>query len=173
VAARPVTGWDDINQVSGVVDDDWERVLASNPNVLWGLVADVVKAAKAAQGERRTGRRPAVSLGSLDELYEVIFPKQFDTAPFPQAFAVALGRRSQRDFAEAVGFNQATVSRLLSGKTTPTVEVMERVAHALKVPPTYFAEYRALKLGQVVTTVLMAHPELSIHNVRRLAGEPA
>jgi len=169
VAARPVSGWEEAGLVAGVTEKEWESLLLNNPKVLWGLVADIVKAAKAGQGERRTGRRPAVSVGSIDELYEVLFPKVYVTDPFPKAFAAALGRRSQRDFAEDVGYNQATVSRLLSGKIPPTCECMERVAYALKVPATYFLEYRAMKLGQVLTNVLLDNPAVSVEAVRRLA----
>ena len=152
--------------------DDWEGLLTENPKVLWGLVADVVKAVKAGEGERRTGRRPAVSVGSLDELYEVLFPPAYAEAEFCQALSDVLTRQnlSQRGFATKVGFNQATLSRLMAGKTEPTVEMIERIAYALNLRPTYFAEYRALKLGQVVTRVLMADPHLSADSVRRLVG---
>jgi plasmid maintenance system antidote protein VapI len=152
---------------------DWSETFTKNPQVLWGLVADVVKAVKAGEGERRTGRRPAASVGSIDELYEVLFPACYSTAPFPEALAVALGAMSQRAFADQVGFNQATVSRLISGKTAPTVEMIERISHTLNVRPTHFVEYRALKLGQVITDVLLANPTLSAESVRRLAGAPA
>jgi hypothetical protein len=164
-----MTGWDEAGSVAGVTDKEWESLLLNNPKVLWGLVADVVKAVKAGEGARRTGRRPAVSVSSMDELYDVLFPKVFVSDPFPQAFGVALGRRSQRDLAEAIGYNQATISRLLSGKTPPTCECMERIAGALKLPPTYFLEYRAMKLGQVVTNVLLDNPAVSIDAVRRMA----
>ena len=165
-----MAGWDDAGQVPGAQIDDWEQLLSDNPKVLWGIVADVVKAIKAGEGERKTGRRPAVTVSNLDELYELLFPKVYLAVPFPQAFATALGTRSQRAFAASVGFNQATVSRLLSGKTPPTVQMIERIAHTLNVRPTYFAEYRALKLGQAVTDVLLANPDLSADLARRLAG---
>lgn len=171
MAARPVSGWDNVSGVVGVDQDaTWEAFLVGNPQALWGLVADVVKAVKAAEGEKRTGRRPAVAVGSLDELYKIIFPKRFDTGPFCIAFARALGSRSQRDFAEKIGVNQATVSRLVSGKTLPTTDHMERIAYALRVPPTYFAEYRAMKLGALVTSVLLANPELSVDPLRQMSG---
>ena len=151
-------------------ETDWEQLLTSNPKVLWGIVADVVKAVKASEGERKTGRRPAVSVGSLDELYEVLFPVQYTEAAFPEAFAQLLrtGCFSQVTFAAHVGFNQATVSRLVAGKTPPTVEMIERISYALDVRPTYFREYRALKIGQVITAVLLAHPQLSADAVRRV-----
>lgn len=156
--------------MTGPHEDDWSALLASNPKVLWGLVADVVKAVKAGEGDRRTGRRPAVGVGSLDELYSLLFPKVYVNDPFCQAFRAALGTRSQREFAATVGINQATVSRLLRGKTAPTVEIMERIANTLRIPPTFFLEYRAMKLGQVITDVLLANPQVSIDTVRRMAG---
>lgn len=156
-------------------EEDWDALLTSNPKVLWGLVADVVKAVKAGEGERKTGRRPAVSLTSLDELYDVLFPTVYATEPFPQVFNQLLtaGGYAQRTFADTIGFNQATVSRLISGKTLPTVEVMERIAYTLGIRPTYFFEYRAMKLGQVITDVLLGQPELSIKTVRQLATAEA
>jgi hypothetical protein len=167
-----VSGWEDAGQVPGANEarDEWVQLFAANPKVLWGLVADVVKAVRAGEGDRKTGRRPAVSVGSLDELYAVLFPPSYQQRPFPEAFALALGERSQRAFAAQIGFNQSIVSRLLSGKTAPTVEIIERVSHALNVRPTYFHEYRAMKIGQVVTDVLMANPTMSADAVRRLAG---
>lgn len=161
--------WEDASRVAGLDDiTSWVDLLGQRPEALWGLVADVVKAAKASEGERRTGRRPAVSVGSLDELYEVLFPTQYSVKPFCDTFAHLLGQRSQRAFAVRVGFNQATVSRLLTGKTQPSPQIIERISVAFGVKPTYFAEYRALKLGQVVTDVLLAHPDLSADAVRRL-----
>lgn len=161
--------WEHAPAVAGIDDvRSWDALLARHPEALWGLVADVVKAVRAAEGARRTGRRPAVTVGSLDELYEVLFPTQFSTACFTDTFAGLLKDRSQRAFAMRVGFNQATVSRLLTGKARPTPQIIERIACALNVRPTYFAEYRALKLGEVVTDVLLAHPDLSADAVRRL-----
>lgn len=152
--------------------EDWEQILTEQPKILWGLVADIVKAAKADEGERRTGRRPAATVATLDELYTVLFPPAYTTTPFPQAFTAALvtAGQTQRQFATYAGFNQATVSRLAAGKAAPTVEMIERVSHVLNVRPTYFSEYRAMKLGQVVTDVLMAHPGLSAESVRQLVG---
>ena len=150
------------------VTESWAKVLAAQPDMMWGLIADVVKAAKASDGQKRTGRRPAVSLSSLDELYDVLFPELMTTDPFPVAFARLLQGKSQRQFAMYVGFNQATVSRLLAGKTPPSCQMIERIAHQLKVKPCYFREYRALKLGQLVTDILLERPDLSAAHVKRL-----
>lgn len=154
-------------------NENWESVLTANPKMLWGLVADVVKAVKANEGERKTGRRPAVSVGSLDELYNILFPSQYTELPFRDAFAklmVEKGFPTQQSFADAIGFNQATVSRILARNYAPDVEMFERIAHVLDVRPSYFAEYRALKIGQIVTDLFMAHPQMSADAVRRFFG---
>lgn len=151
--------------------EDWGTFLADNPKVLWGLVADVVKAVKAGEGERRTGRRPAVSCASMDELYDVLFPASYASAAFPQALAQLLsGSYSQRHFAGVSGYSQASINRMLAGKFPITVDLLEHLATILDLRPTYFAEYRALKIGQLVTDVLMADPHLSADAVRRLMG---
>lgn len=155
--------------------DDWGQFLTDNPKVLWGLVADVVKAAKAAEGERRTGRRPAVSVGSLDELYDVLFPTCYASEPFPQALSerITHAGHSQRTFAKVSGYSQPSINRMVSGRLAPTVELLEHLAGVLNIRPTYFVEYRALKIGQVVTSVLLADPMLSADAVRRLFGATA
>lgn len=156
-------------------DEDWSSLLAENPKVLWGLVADVVKAVKAQEGERKTGRRPAVSVSSLDELYEILFPATYASDPFPQALDKLLvdGAHSQRSFAVACGHSQATVNRMLSGKVVPTVQLLEQLSTSLGVKPMFFAEYRALKIGQLVTDVLAANPDMSADVVRRMFGANA
>ena len=154
---------------------EWEQVLSEQPKILWGLVADIVKAAKAGEGEKRTGRRPAATVGSLDELYDVLFPPAYTTRPFPEALnkALSIANLTQRQMAEGIGCDQATISRLISGRSEPRVETIESIARVLNVRPTYFAEYRAMKLGQVVTTVLLANPALSAESVRSLIGATA
>lgn len=166
------------------MSDDWEQFLTANPKVLWGLVADVVKAVRAGEGERKTGRRPAASCDSLEELYDVLFPPAYSAEPFATAVAGLLKRRgmTQRELANAIHVNQSTISRAMGGHTVDprwrqplTVELMESIADALDVRPTYFAEYRSMKLGQVVTDVFASDPTLSAESLRRLflAGAPA
>lgn len=149
---------------------DWEQTFDENPQMLWGLVADVVKAVKADEGEKRTGRRPAASCGSIEELYEVLFPTAYASEPFPRALHQALNGRSQRQLAVYAGVSQPTLSRLIAGTLEPDVELIEKLAHALKVKPTWFVEYRALKVAQIVTNALLNDPHLSADAVRRLMG---
>lgn len=155
--------------------EDWGTLLEKNPKVLWGLVADVVKAAKAGEGERKTGRRPAVSVDSLDELYDILFPPCYVTDDFPVALAKALQEQgmSQRALSVSARMDVSTINKLASGKFAPTLRYIEQISAGLKVRPTYFAEYRAHKIGQLVTEHLLADPHLSAESVRRLFGAPA
>jgi DNA-binding XRE family transcriptional regulator len=157
------------------IGEDWETVLAENPKILWGLVADVVKAVKAGEGERRTGRRPAATVRSLDELYEVLFPTAFATLPFREALYELMQERglSQRALATEVGLNQSSINRLLNGGWAPDIEMLELLAGKMNVRPTYWSEYRAMKLGQLVTNVFLTDPRRSADAVRALVGAPA
>lgn len=166
-----MTGWDSAgSHAASQTNAGWTELLTDHPRVLWGLIADVVKAVKAGEGEKRTGRRPAASVGSLDELYEILFPAVYGTQPFPEAFRIALNGRPQDAFAKRIGCNQATISRLLAGRSRPSVQHMELIAHGLGIKPTYFVEYRAMKLGEIVTDVLLGNPALSAQQARELAG---
>lgn len=152
------------------MSEEWEQVLGQNPQMLWGVVADVVKAVKADEGEKKTGRRPAARVHSIDELYAVLFPPAYTIRPFPEALNCALNGRSQRQIALYAGISQPTLSRLISGDKQPDLELIERLAAVLRVSPFWFSEYRALKLGQLLTDALLAAPALSAETVRRLTG---
>lgn len=167
-----MSGWDEATLTGADTTDEWQQLLTEHPKVLWGLVADVVKAVKAAEGVKKTGRRPAVSVGSLDELYTLLFPTFSTARPFPEAFGLLLEANgyTQRSFSQTIGFNQATVSRLVAGKSEASLELMERIAYTLNVRPTYFVEYRAAKLAQVLANVLLTQPHVSAEAVRRLSG---
>ncbi len=166
-----MTGWENASEYAAAHNfTDWEALLASNPKVLWGLIADVVKAVKAGEGERRTGRRPAASVTSLDELYELLFPPAYTGDDFAQAFRVAIGHRSQGSLAVQCGISQPQLSRMASGHIAPTLRQMEAIASALNVRPTYFREYRAQRIGEIVAAVLEMHPQLSAEAVRDLVS---
>lgn len=155
--------------------EDWTALLQDNPRVLWGLVADVVKAVKAGEGERKTGRRPAVSVKSLDELYDILFPPCYQTEPFGVALSMALEqkRMTQRALSVASGVDQSIINKYISGARTPSLDAIERIAAGVGVRPVYFAEYRAQKIGSLVAEYLVAEPHQSAESVRRLFGAPA
>lgn len=139
---------------------------------LIGDIYDVVKAEEdKANGIRTMGRRPARKAVALDEVFATVFPPQVTTEAFPKALHDLMAGRSQRQFCMKIPCHQTTLSRLLSGQLQPDLTMMERIASAAKVPPTYFAEYRAQVIGQLVTEVFTDNPNLSIGAIKSLRGQ--
>lgn len=166
--------WDQVRRDYPAIDEGaaaWTKAMIAEPDVLWTMIADVVKVAKATAGPRRTGRRPAVSGLSVEQVWEIIHPEKYSTEPFPVALGALLGARSQRAFAARVPCSQYLLHNLLTGKRAPGMALIEAIAEAAKVPPDFFTEYRTLRVAKLVTDVLTAHPHLSITLYRRIAEE--
>ena len=153
---------------------DWVAVFDSNPDVMWKILGDVYNVIRDQQeresGSRKMGRRPVRAAGSIDELLATVIPPQFTQDPFPVAFKALIGTRSQRQFAVKIPCDQSLVSRLLSGDVTPDLGMLERIAAAAKVPPHYFAEYRAAVVAQAVHDILTQRPNVSITAFKQLRG---
>lgn len=152
-------------------DKEWLAVIDANPDIMWktfGDIYDVVKAEEDKErGIRSMGRRPARKGVSLDELFAVVLPPSYSNDPFPVALKNLISSRSQRQFAMKVPCNQSTLSRMLAGQMTPDLVMLERLAAAGKVHPSYFLEWRAMYLGQLITRVFMDRPNMSIGALRR------
>ena len=133
-----------------------------------GDMYDEVKAEEEKEaGVKRMGRRPSRT-ASLAEVWETVFPAPYSMDPFPETLHKLLNGRSQRAFARKIPCNQSTLSRLLSGEWSPDITMLERIADAAKVSPAYFVEYRALFVGQLITTVLIKAPNLGITHLSRV-----
>ena len=165
---RSQADWDasTFNYPVGDTAEQWEKVLASSPDVMWQMIADILKVAKSHQGPSRSGRRPAAAGMSIDELWDTLYPVQYSLEPFPQALG-SLITGTQREFAAAIPCTPALLCRLLSGERTPSTSVMEAISRVGNVPPTYFVEYRARRLGQLVTDILTANPLFSAELFKR------
>lgn len=147
--------------------DGWLQVLVDEPGVLHRILSDIAKVARATDGAKRTGRRPVIGMG-LEQLWQLLYPDPSDE-PFHEAFAALLANTSQRVFAAKVPCNQATISRLLSGEVQPDLQMLERLAAAAGIPPNYFREWRAIKLGQLVVDTYLTQPHLSASILKQIA----
>lgn len=158
----------------GMGEAEWVAVFDAHPDIMWAIVGDIYDAVKTEQekdaGIRRMGRRPARQADSMDEVYATVFPQQYNMDPFPMAFAQLLQGRSQRAVAQRIPCDQATISRLLSGKKIPDLAMLERIADACRVPPHYFVEYRALLIGGMVTRVLLDQPTMGVTAMKKVRG---
>jgi hypothetical protein len=173
---RSTADWDRGRAAYPGVDDPadaWVKAFVEQPDVLWTMIADVVKVAKATDGPKRTGRRPAITGLSVDDVWATLYPEHYTTEPFGVAVSTLLGERSHRQLVHVMRLpcSQPTFSRMMNGGVLPKhLPVIEAVAAALKVPPTYFREYRSFKLAEVVSAVLLQNPQMSIGLVKKLRG---
>lgn len=158
-------------------DKAWLIALDANPDIMWttfGDIYDVVKAEEDKErGIRSMGRRPARKGVSLEMLFATVFPPNYSNEPFPVALKQLLAGRSQRQFAMKIPCNQSTLSRMLAGQMKPDLVMLERIAAAAKVNPSYFLEWRALYLGQLITSIFLQRPNLSTPVLRRFRNERA
>ena len=157
---------------TGMTDKEWLTVFDANPDIMWHIIGDmydiVLAEEERERGIRSMGRRPARKGVSLEQLYAVVFPPTYSQEPFPKAFANLIKGKSQRQFAMKIPCNQSTLSRLLAGQVQPDLLMLERIAAAAKVNPHYFAEWRAMYLGQLITEVLLRRPNMSIQALRNV-----
>lgn len=60
--------------------------------------------------------------------------------------------QSQRQFSEAIGFEQAYLSRVLGGQRAPSLRLLEAIAKGLGLPKDYFPEYREQVVIEAIKT---------------------
>jgi hypothetical protein len=127
-----------------------------------GDIYDVVKAEREKEdGLQRMGRRPRRQ-GSLEDVYATVFPAPYTMDPFPESMLKLLAGRSQRQFAPKIPVHQTTMSRLMSGALVPDKTMLERIAHAAKVHPSYFVEWRAMYVSEMVQSVMTNRPNIGV-----------
>lgn len=155
---------------------EWLRFFDSPAGVeaMGRLLYDIYDEVKAQEereaGVHKMGRRPARPAVGIDELFSVVMPQSFANDPFPVALRKLMNGRSQRAFAAKVPCSQPHLNKLLTGERVPDLVMLERIAVAAKVDPWFFPEWRAMFVGQLITNVLLAKPNLSIaavQNARR------
>lgn len=154
----------------------YEEILAflnANPQVAHRMIEDVYDAAKAEQergrGFVRTGRRPRRSPSSMAEVWDTIFPDPYSMDPFPEAMQKLLDGQSQRAFSRRVPCHQTTLSRMMAGKLEPDLTMLEQIAAAANVRPSYFVEWRAMAIGELVTQVMLSRPNVSVTVLQRVS----
>lgn len=142
----------------------WEERLKDQPDILWSIIGDIVKIMKSTDSPRRVGRRPSVDGMSMDELWKLLYPEQFTMDPFPIALRDLMERTgtSERALARKIPCSQPMINRWVRGLRKISLGDLERIAAALRVPPSYFVEYRARKFASLVESHFMANPNASI-----------
>lgn len=138
-----------------------------------GDIYDFVKAEEEREaGIHRMGRRPRRD-GSLEDVYNTVFPQAYTMDPFREAMHKLLNGRSRRQFAPKIPMTQTMFNRLLRGDFEPDMTMLESIARASKVQPAFFVEWRAMFVSQQIDKVLRARPNVGVRayqSIRR--GEP-
>jgi hypothetical protein len=153
---------------SSASEEFWVTYLAEHPDVLHRLLADVYEATYGAD-----------TPPTLDDLWKLMSAQpRFATVPFAQALADALGGRSVNWLATQVGVSQPTLSRMINGvqevmnvkDLRGSMYRLEQIAAALRVHPSYFAEWRRMWIMTLLDSAFTAQPTLSIGVYRRYSG---
>lgn len=138
--------------------------------VIYDIYDEVKAAEERRAGTHKMGRRARREARALDEVFAIVFPQQYTNEPLTVALKQLIGHRKQAAFAAKVPCSQPVLSRILSGEHKPNLLMIERLSEAAGVNPWYFAEWRAMYLGELITAVLLERPHMSItaiNNVRK------
>ena len=113
-----------------------------------------------------------VFLDSLSPIErELIGGAEFSMQPFGATVWRLLARHelTQQELAESIGVTQPALSRVMTGRERPSVDLLEVVAQALDSGPEMFVEYRA----HLVEEWLHERPERADELFEALTHEPA
>ncbi len=66
-------------------------------------------------------------------------------------------RANLKDFARELGIPYSTLRNAAMGRTQPPLELLEKVAARIGIPPSFFREYRVLKIAEAIEQ----NPELA------------
>lgn len=176
MSSGEIADWDAAKKRAGpALHWGYDEILAhlnEHPVVAHRMIEDVYDAAKTEEerlrGIVRTGRRPRRQATSLDEVWSTIFPEPYSMDPFPDAMVKLLNGQSQRAFSRRVPCHQTTLSRMMAGKLQPDRVMLEQIAAAANVRASYFREWRALALGELVTQVMLDRPNVSVTVLQRV-----
>jgi transcriptional regulator with XRE-family HTH domain len=144
---------------------EWERHFRDVPPAFYRLLAELLQEVRA-EGERergveRRGRRPALAVGSMDDVLDLVYPKRSEK-PFAEALRDATGQ-SMSTVARMAGMNPGTLHALMAGTRPLTKARIEEVARAIHVNPGYFHEYRVLVVHEAIDALLDPHRSLQAY----------
>lgn len=154
----------------------WASFFEERPGVLHQLLGDLYLITKAHQrADRRGGRRSRTINGNMEELWGMLTPR-FATEPFGPATRELMGATSLRQFAKKVPMHHHALARLISGERPVvrpkdpegTMRILEAVAKAGGVHPSYFLEWREVFVYNALQQAFETSPNLSITVTRNL-----
>lgn len=153
--------------------EEWVTAFDDNPDIMFRILGDIYDVVKAEEereaGVRAMGRRPGRSNVSLIDFQTTVFRGGYSMDPFSDALSKLIdGRWSLRGFAMRIPVSPGWLSKLMNGLAEPDLTTLERIADAAKVHPSYFVEWRAMYISQLVEHQLRARPNMSVQPVREV-----
>ena len=136
--------------------------------LIYDIYDEVLAAEERHAGTHKMGRRAKRDAVSLDEVFGVVFPAQYNNEPITKVLRSLMAGQTQRAFAAKVPVSESLLSKVLSGDFAPGLDLLHDIADAAGVKPWFFPEWRAQFLGQLVVDTLMEKPHMSIGPVKKL-----
>lgn len=135
----------------GIGSIDWDALM-EDQDTFESMMSIVVKSYGSKQKTKISKSDGIKALNAASGVYS--------NAPFSKAFSVLLGDETIRRSAKKIGISPAFVYNLKSGKAVPSIEIIETIAKAYKVHPSYFSEYRMFYILLTMKQFLSSNPEV-------------
>lgn len=139
----------------------WVAAFTEKPEALEALISDLIKQAYAVPG--RIGQRPMPK--EEDVNLDALLRGEFTDDPIHVCLP-KLMKVSERAFAMKLHMNRRTFQRMLLEpadplKYHPDVEILTRVATAVKKSPSFFLEYRMLAAQAAFINLIVERPGIA------------
>lgn len=139
----------------------WVAAFTHKPEALEGLLSDLIKQAYATPG--RIGQRPMPR--EEDVNLEALIHGEYTDQPL-QLSLPPLIRISERAFAMKLHMNRRTYQRMFLEDADPLryhpdMEIIRRIAQAVKKPASYFLEYRMMAAQAAFLQLITERPGIA------------
>jgi len=136
----------------------WVAAFTEKPEALEALISDLIKQAYATPG--RIGQRPMPK--EEDVNLDALLRGEFSDDPI-HVVLPPLIKVSERAFVMKIHMNRRTYQRMLllpedPLKYHPDMEILVRIADAVKKPPSFFLEYRLLAAQAAFVRLITERP---------------
>ena len=145
---------------------EWNAHFRDVPPAFYRLLAELLQEVQAEkereQGVQRRGRRPALAVGSMQDVLDLVYPKRSEKL-FPEALREATDQ-PMWTVAKIAGMNPGSLHKLINGTRPLTKSKIEAIAKAIHVDPGFFHEYRVLVIHEAIDAVLTPHRSLQAYS---------
>lgn len=139
----------------------WIAAFTHKPEALEALLSDLIKQAYATPG--RIGQRPMPR--EEDVNLEALIHGEYTDEPLVISLPPLI-RISERAFTMKIHMNRRTYQRMFLGEHDPNryhpdIEILRRIAEAVKKPPSYFLEYRMMAAQAAFVQLISDRPGIA------------